>query len=1558
MGPFPRLKMAIFYFENKANFEPFWNVLATSPSLRFLDLPNMSQVFAHFHQTHEKDKQEAFLRCMNSLYYLYINDADWFELLNNSITFRALKYLNFLNCNKTAIEGVVALSFSPLLPHLCRIKMPRFFGALVENREILEESSKVFSWITTEDNYFEINVSLLRKIPQEYALFKAICKRKATAPIEGNNFLAPSNSPAGRKIFKGIDPASYYFGLNVGLEFILKPVDLEKQPLSLTFSKGHWRVEQALPAQRLSGRIRGSVGVMTNGQWQALATLSPIDRIESLSTEPSLPDWVLELSYNEDWGLFFIRLSSALREPVVLVSYTVLYSPERRLCPAQRQGLLTQPSFANLMAKCQPDCYESYLSTLPLTLLAELVLDLAKAIYSFAPQALQVSALDEANLMRVGLEGKGSCQQRVIFLLYLTRLIRKQHPELSLVAFVNDVHAYLGLKRPSEPPLLIDLGGSFSVDLNYDERLFQRPQQLLPPLAPDNPYAYWQFKSSRFSKESLGKDFVAELHQDPRQIRNFLFRCSNEEYFSRLYQVLLGVSGIRVHYEPLEKLSLQDFAVDESGRLLLRESAFKQFLAPGAESTSILLLGLNKLNSQYLSCLNALLDRGHRRFQELAIPPAHFIVVLATPLFLQKAGADFYTRIPGPYSDLEAFKLPPDPLLQSDAPRIKFYDEDWEKRLVGKVRLGFEGFYFKAGRLLKALTPRPRQIILVNPPNDLGFESWLAQVGHGGEVEINRQVYSLPELVLVRETNEIALQASDFLVLQGIEAGTYFPASFIINQVTVKSLFGPHSLIKKARGGSLHLTLTASLSHLEWVHLLDKSQKWQVKLFLFLSEGLSFPLHKDLILEKVQGERALPHHFIHYHSPEVLEEVTLWLTKKYGVEPVVVHLTAFQNLYALVEVLEPDNPFLLRENQVALKLTRKERFLLNCIKNEQPVLLVGDRLNASIETIVAAKPYLHLPSGEVLACPHLYCLVKESPLALLKPRSWEAIKAEESFSPLWPIAPWLDKIADYLHQRGIYLLQNHYRRLQLWYEQAIPYSPFEWLSEQYPALDLTALNDLWPKPLQASLSTENRLDLVNKLFGSGLPLLFITGPAGCGKTHFASEILPQSHAVWFGLAALKRWAKAAETPEGRFNVLVLDEANIKGADALNAFLSVLKGELIYGAFRCQLTPSHKVLFLGNFATVKGRELLDVSLHSGCFLRFPALTWADQYNQFLRSFHWIMQALNKSFSLPEEIRQWFEVWIAQHPQFTLRDIQNLVVFGVLDALRRPEGLLESLKKTGPLLERQSFNTCDKDYEPYQTPQVEGFCMQKNWKLPLLLIERLLTLGELRKRHPQQANQSGVRGVILEGEPALGKTTLLRRFLLQKGYQEVTLKDRVSGAGKYFIVLNPSKISQAFQIMERAFHSGWIVLADELNTLTEIWESEEFLLYLSGLDAQGKPPAQEGFAFISTQNDETCLNRETLSQPMQNRCLFMPINPYTLEAAKEIGQSLGYSKAEIKKEVKKFKEASFFAKKTHRQPPMPGALLLRLLGQKPNTFFTAQPNADPNLPPAKRSCSLSL
>lgn len=412
-------------------------------------------------------------------------------------------------------------------------------------------------------------------------------------------------------------------------------------------------------------------------------------------------------------------------------------------------------------------------------------------------------------------------------------------------------------------------------------------------------------------------------------------------------------------------------------------------------------------------------------------------------------------------------------------------------------------------------------------------------------------------------------------------------------------------------------------------------------------------------------------------------------------------------------------------------------------------------------------------------------------------------------------------------------------------------------------------------------------------------IIFLKGLPGVRKTHTMRNIVSQRKDIklFDGVSSIK---SCLETETERLMLLLLDEANFAKPGTW-AFLKALcrPGESLYyqGKFYDKAKLNIKVVCTGNPESLPGRYYHDIIRHYAETIYFQSPTDSFFINAILLP---ILAELNQIGE--QHYQQMLQVYhcvneFNPYLWLSIRDVQNLahrltVIFdkGVsvevniaracvgefAPAIRHPKRRVDFINKV--------YGICGlSPPEPEKNSLMTVFgnkkvTVQKRYVIDA--IEQHLMLCE-RGRGDYK------RGLIIEGESGLGKSTLVELVLQKHGFS----KDALDPKKRYYKLTNGTK--DARQILLKTFHQGSKIILDEFS----VDDSLEALLtqYLSGTDENGKPAAQSGFMLFCTQNLSSSTGLKAQSSAVQNRVTMVYMDSYAEPEVECLAEGLGISAA---------------------------------------------------------------
>lgn len=424
------------------------------------------------------------------------------------------------------------------------------------------------------------------------------------------------------------------------------------------------------------------------------------------------------------------------------------------------------------------------------------------------------------------------------------------------------------------------------------------------------------------------------------------------------------------------------------------------------------------------------------------------------------------------------------------------------------------------------------------------------------------------------------------------------------------------------------------------------------------------------------------------------------------------------------------------------------------------------------------------------------------------------------------------------------------------------------------------------KPPKVSHIVKRQKQLSQLLQDKHKPLIFLKGLPGVGKT-FTTQQISDQFTFYQGdkriLESLQQdyqaeleGKKTQEINTSKTIVHVLDEANMFKPgmwDHLRNFMS--------------RHPNQKILITGNPEYYAGRYFHSIFQEYGETIYFKMPDEEFLEHEVLNK----ILAPSKLESQSKQILYAFYLIQQMNPQFSFshRDLENaanrlILLHQQKVPLPTFEACVEEFSLTiQDITLRQKFiNHLAKQFTINVAPEEKASDLlelsvpekkSKEAKTVLIppekfyivkAVENALSLRDkaLKSSHPLAYKQ----GVMLEGEPGLGKSTLFEAILIKynSNPENKPIPYSVISAGD----------QHAHTTLLNAFHRGEIVILDELNVDPTL----ELLLnqLLTGKDLDGRTAAKPGFMVLTSQNYSFEKGCNGNSQAIRNRLHWIHVN----------------------------------------------------------------------------------
>jgi hypothetical protein len=256
----------------------------------------------------------------------------------------------------------------------------------------------------------------------------------------------------------------------------------------------------------------------------------------------------------------------------------------------------------------------------------------------------------------------------------------------------------------------------------------------------------------------------------------------------------------------------------------------------------------------------------------------------------------------------------------------------------------------------------------------------------------------------------------------------------------------------------------------------------------------------------------------------------------------------------------------------------------------------------------------------------------------------------------------------------------------------------------------------------------------------------------------------------------------------------------------------------------------------------------------------------------------------------------------------RELQMMALLTITRAQKYPEQDINAIAEHFtyqlainllPIEKRREFDARFKPktiFEPPKAPPEDGFFVTPSRQEVSQQLNDLLALRHWRRQETAtlsfQQKTGGLGGIIIEGEPGIGKSQLVIATLRAWGYEEEhDLTTTSSKENPFYIMPVSMPLSEKEHLLIKAFNEGAIVMIDEINSSPMM----ERLLndLLMGKNPKGKPDdvVKPGFMIIGTQNPVTMAGRRAASNALLRRVVSTTLPEYESDEIRHILKNKG-------------------------------------------------------------------
>jgi hypothetical protein len=984
---------------------------------------------------------------------------------------------------------------------------------------------------------------------------------------------------------------------------------------------------------------------------------------------------------------------------------------------------------------------------------------------------------------------------------------------------------------------------------------------------------------------------------------------------------------------------------------------------------------------------NALLDE--KRKADGVVLPASTRVIGLTDTSNPNCyvGADFYSR----FNKVEACPLdltqlaqalPPQPFelfteeKQDTAPINLFHASDWKERLLGRWVLSGKELIFEEGALIPALNSGKPIVIENGLWDDPEFNQFWQQAAVSKTIShpqgpLNIQ---LPYLrhdgydwdALLSNTKWDNMLYPGGITLNPGQIGQLFHRYQCVNKTlkTVPGWLKTHATASPKK--CVDLNLTRALNEDEWAECLTKAKQLNLKLRIHCAPGVQLPSELEIKLPEPQA-------FSHKRANRYWLDEAIIST---DIDTTIKKLTAHTQAMVLdISECEAADLFIkitgqLDHERLDFTFNSTTNAVLKALHEGETVILKGSFSPELTDALAALLLQRKDKARKAKGC---LILVSDNELFPFLPQEKQYITNEEKLSYLKGINSFeLNTIGGEaaLSNESLAQLQT---RLNFIRRNPNKSSNDAWIGmHRIPAqIKLSPLDFNHSEEL-ARAFTQKRLDQVNKVLAYN-PYVFLTGLTAVGKTTFVTKHLAKDCMLYQGESQLKEWA--LDTSNQR-KILFIDEANLSPRQwsEFEGLFHKPQGVLVDGTF-IPLSPQHKVVFAGNPVNYgDDRKCAPLFMRHGNAILFEPLPLANVYEDVLRPIFVDTPLASQTAALCQPIIDCYEFLYPLSTEGVLispRELQMMALLVSSYCEQHPKANAHEVayyyayqitKSLVPAAHRESFELRFKEPKelirpPFSIPQPlrPGACPQERVILDLLApadkprdvgldrdfiitptrqkiknqLDDLLRLRHYRRQPHANDGQKygGLGGIILDGEPGIGKSELVIHTLTQQGYIEVHPPFCSLTSDRAFYCMPVSLgIEEKEKILIDAFDAGIVVVVDEINSSPMMEQLLNNLLMGKRPQGTNHPnpeqdgPNKPGFMVIGTQNPITMAGRIAPSNALRRRLIHVELPPYPEDEMLTVLLSKGLNKIYAQALITAFTNQLNTAK-TKQHSPLP-------------------------------------
>lgn len=822
-----------------------------------------------------------------------------------------------------------------------------------------------------------------------------------------------------------------------------------------------------------------------------------------------------------------------------------------------------------------------------------------------------------------------------------------------------------------------------------------------------------------------------------------------------------------------------------------------------------------------------------------------------------------------------------------------FQGDDWKEKLEGQWIIHGKELRFKEGLLAAAIKSGKPIEIQNGPWNNSEFVNYWEQAILTRRIEHSGGIIKLPDHLELCKTQGYAKQL--MLVPEQVITGfaqsalnTINPGNFSQYFVNYECIDGgletKAGIIAANTGKDLHVNITRDLNVNQWAELLQECEDHQVKLICHRADQ-----HEKILFNP--DNKA---------TTSIIESTDIDVTVK---------LLTEKDKWIVIDITDCEPPDLLVRldakinDKMEFEFSEKINVLKRALDEGKNIILKGhpsETLTDVLASIMFQRGDKENTSRISIVCDDASGF-SSLPVQKdeVKPETKKRFLAKKFGDSL------VDTVLDKLDKEEYAALEARLAYRQRMSDQKYINDDDAWCGmKRLPGgIDLPPFNPEQSAEITQAFIQERREGVKKVLENS--PYVFLTGLTGVGKSTFVEQdlIVDKNDRLYKGESALEAFAK--ETAPGK-KYLFIDEANVtsRSWSEFEGLFDDPPGLLINGTY-FPLDKEAKVIFAGNPVSYGDRAMASFFARHGNALVFNPLPTEFIYEKIIKPvFNNARIPQDKLLDVAKHCLEVYQYICKQSVTEVLispREVQMMALLTLSHMERHPtDNIVNVARHYASVIGRQVLPDLMKNNFDKQFPleekiahatikeHGEGQYLITPSRQPVIdLLSDTLSLCEARQTNPDQNDAQqygGLGGIIIEGEPGIGKSELVMSVLKNRGYQRVTLQEEKIPDKAFYYMPVTMPTDQKKELLLKAFHQGAKVVIDEINSSPMM----ERLLndLLMGKSPDGKRPEKPGFMIIGTQNPATMAGRREASKALARRLITTVLPPNTMQEMVDI------------------------------------------------------------------------